>query len=53
MVTSGVSSNGRHFVDGEGNPFFWLGDTRGQLFRCLSLSDARAVLERRKPSCLP
>ncbi len=48
MVTIRVSSNGRYFVDGEGNPFFWLGDTQWELFRCFSPPDARTVLERRK-----
>ena len=48
MVTIRVSSNGRYFVDGEGKPFFWLGDTQWELFRCFSLADARTVLERRK-----
>ena len=37
MVTIRVSPNGRYFVDGEGNPFFWLGDTQWELFRCFSL----------------
>jgi Protein of unknown function (DUF4038) len=28
-----VSANGRYFVDRQGQPFFWLGDTQWQLFR--------------------
>src|SRR5581483_8792698 len=27
-----VSRNGRHFVDGKGKPFFWMGDTAWPLF---------------------
>ncbi len=48
MMTIRVSPNGRYFVDGEGTPFFWLGDTLWELFRSFSLADARTVLERRK-----
>ena len=29
-----VSENGRHFVDAQGHPFFWLGDTAWPLFAC-------------------
>ncbi len=43
-----VSSNGRYFVDQNGEPFFWLGDTLWELFRCHSLDDARAMLDNRK-----
>ena len=43
-----VSSNGRYFVDEQGRPFFWLGDTQWELFRRFSLADARAVLEHRR-----
>ncbi|MBM3212451.1 DUF4038 domain-containing protein, partial [Candidatus Poribacteria bacterium] len=31
-----VSHNGRYFVDHKNNPFFWLGDTQWELFRCFS-----------------
>ncbi len=48
MVTIRVSPNGRYFVDGEGKPFFWLGDTLWELFRSFSLPDGRTVLERRR-----
>ncbi len=48
MVTIRVSANGRYFVDDEGKPFFWLGDTLWELFRSFSLPDARTVLERRR-----
>jgi len=48
VVTIRISSNGRYFVDGEGNPFFWLGDTQWELSRSFPLADARAVLECRK-----
>src|SRR5262245_26944467 len=43
-----VSANGRYFVDQEGEPFFWLGDTQWELFRRFSLDEARAILETRK-----
>jgi hypothetical protein len=48
MASIHVSPNGRYFLDGEGQPFFWLGDTQWELFRCFSTADARAVLERRR-----
>jgi len=43
-----VGPNGRYFVDDEGKPFFWLGDTQWELFHALTLEEARTVLERRK-----
>ena len=43
-----VSPNGRYFVDQNGEPFFWLGDTQWELFRCFSLAGAKAILENRK-----
>jgi hypothetical protein len=43
-----VSSNGRYFVDSSGNPFFWLGDTQWNLWRCHSLDEAEAILKDRK-----
>lgn len=43
-----VSPNGRYFVDANGEPFFWLGDTQWQLFREFTLEDAAEVLRRRK-----
>jgi hypothetical protein len=48
MASIRVSPNGRYFLDAEGQPFFWLGDTQWELFRSFSLPDARAILERRK-----
>lgn len=48
MTEIRVSGNGRYFVDEHGAPFFWLGDTQWELFRCFSVEDAQAVLERRK-----
>lgn len=48
MGTIRVSANGRYFVDQDGKPFFWLGDTQWELFRCVSAADAAAILERRK-----
>jgi len=43
-----VSANGRYFVDEQGEPFFWLGDTQWELFRCFTPQDADAVIARRK-----
>ena len=43
-----VSPNGRYFVDDQGSPFFWMGDTQWGLFRVFPLEDARTILERRK-----
>lgn len=42
-----VSPNGRYFVDENGQPSFWLGDTQWQLFRDFTVEDAAAVLQRR------
>ncbi|MFH1571573.1 MAG: DUF4038 domain-containing protein [Gemmatimonadota bacterium] len=43
-----VSGDGRHFVDRDGEPFFWLGDTQWELLRCFPLDDARQLLARRR-----
>jgi hypothetical protein len=43
-----VSPNGRHFVDRDGNPVFWLGDTQWELFRLFSEDDALCVLADRQ-----
>ena len=40
-----VSDNGRHFVDQEGRPVFWLGTTQWQLFREYTVEEAEAILE--------
>jgi hypothetical protein len=42
-----VSSNGRHFVDAPGQPFFWLGDTAWPLFTRYSVEDAEKYLANR------
>lgn len=42
-----VSSNGRYFVDREGKPFFWLGDTAWPLFTLYSQSKAENYLRNR------
>jgi hypothetical protein len=42
-----VSGNGRYFVDREGRPFFWLGDTAWPLFAQYSRSQAEAYLKNR------
>ena len=43
-----VSDNGRYFVDQNGNPSFWLGDTQWELFRTFTLEEADMILENRK-----
>lgn len=48
MAAIRVSPNGRYFVDDQGKPFFWLGDTLWELFRGFTPDDARAILTRRK-----
>jgi len=42
-----VSANGRYFVDREGKPFFWLGDTAWPLFTLYSQSQAENYLRNR------
>ncbi|MHB1294709.1 MAG: apiosidase-like domain-containing protein [Anaerolineae bacterium] len=42
-----VSANGRHFVDGAGRPFFWLGDTAWPLFGSYSPQEADLYLANR------
>jgi len=42
-----VSANGRYFVDADGEPFFWLGDTAWPLFAQYSPEDAEAYLANR------
>jgi len=48
MAAIRVSPSGRYFVDDQGKPFFWLGDTQWELFRAFTAEDAAAVLKRRK-----
>jgi Protein of unknown function (DUF4038) len=43
----GVSANGRHFVDREGKPFFWLGDTAWPLLAEYPLATAETYLRNR------
>ena len=43
-----VSDNGRHFLDKQEKPFFWLGDTLWHLFRSFTVDEVRAILENRK-----
>lgn len=43
-----VGDSGRYFVQGDGVPFFWLGDTQWELFRLFTQEDARTVIRRRK-----
>jgi hypothetical protein len=43
-----VSKDKRYFVDQNGQPVFWLGDTQWELVRAFSLDDARAILANRR-----
>jgi Protein of unknown function (DUF4038)/Putative collagen-binding domain of a collagenase len=43
-----ASSNGRYFVEEDGTPFFWLGDTQWELFRGFPLEGAADILETRQ-----
>ena len=43
-----VSSNGRYFVNRQGQPVFWLGTTQWELFRGYTLEDARLILDKSK-----
>lgn len=43
-----VSDNGRYFVDQDGKPFFWLGDTQWELFRSFTPEEAEMILENRR-----
>jgi hypothetical protein len=40
-----VSGNGRYFVDQNGDPAFWLGNTQWQIFREYTLKEVRIILE--------
>jgi hypothetical protein len=42
-----TSPNGRFFIDRNGSPFFWLGDTQWQLFRDFTLEEAEIILKDR------
>jgi hypothetical protein len=44
----GISGNGRYFLDKNGQPFFWLGDTLWHLYRSFRPADVRAILENRR-----
>ena len=44
----GVSPDGRYFVDSEGRPSFWLGDTQWELFRRYSPETALRILRDRQ-----
>lgn len=43
-----ISKNDRYFIDGNGKPFFWQGDTEWELFHLFSVSEARALLLQRR-----
>jgi len=42
-----VADDGRHLVDSDGRPFFWLGDTAWELFHRLDREEAAEYLENR------
>ena len=42
-----VSPNGRFFVDQNGKPQFWLGDTQWNLFRSHTFDEAKRIIENR------
>jgi hypothetical protein len=44
----GISADHRHFVDGNGRPCFWMGDTEWELFRGYPEAEARTILEIRQ-----
>src|ERR1039458_445665 len=44
----GISGNGRYFVDSDGKPFFWQGDTEWELFHLFSVDDAKTLLLNRR-----
>jgi hypothetical protein len=46
--TVNVGPNGHYFVDENGDPFFWLGDTQWELFRLFTIDEARMILENRR-----
>lgn len=43
-----VSANGRYFVDLDGTPVFWLGDTQWELFRLFTPETALRILKQRQ-----
>ena len=43
-----ISENGRYLTNGDGEPFFWLGDTGWLLFGKLNREEANTYLEDRK-----
>jgi hypothetical protein len=43
-----VSQDGRYFVDQDGAPLFWLGDTQWELFLTFNEQDAASICENRK-----
>jgi hypothetical protein len=43
-----IAPSGHGFTDRAGRPFFWLGDTQWNLWRCHALEEARFILEDRK-----
>jgi hypothetical protein len=44
----GISTDHRSFVDGDGRPCFWLGDTLWELFTAYPVEEAETILEDRR-----
>ena len=47
-ATIKISDNGHYFLDREGRPLFWQGDTEWELFRYFTAAEAQALLIERK-----
>jgi len=47
MTPLKIATNGHYFIDGNGEPFFWLGDTGWLLFSKLNRTEAEVYLENR------
>lgn len=43
-----ISGNHRYFIDAQGRPFFWQGDTEWELFHLFSAEDAKTLLSKRR-----
>jgi hypothetical protein len=44
ITNIGISGNNRYFVDADGKPLFWQGDTEWELFHLFSVADAKELL---------
>jgi hypothetical protein len=43
-----VSANGHYFLDGNGRPFLYFGDTQWNLWQDFTLEDARSIIDNRR-----